>query len=149
MQVIQAQLAAVGINLELQVMEHSAWHAAIRDDVSAMVLYGAARFPVADTYLTQFYHSDSIVNTPTAVTNFSHCAVADDQIVQARSEANMETQMALWADAQQLIVDEVCSIPLFELLQVFARSPDVDLGYELEGSLSLGPVITEQSTLAD
>jgi peptide/nickel transport system substrate-binding protein len=57
--------------------------------------------------------------------------------------------MVLWADAQQLIVDEVCSIPLFELLQVFARSPYVDLGYELEGSLSLGPVITEQSTLAD
>lgn len=149
MQVLQAQLAAAGINVELEVMEHSAWHAAIRDDVSSMVLYGAARFPVADTYLTQFYHSDSIVNTPTAVTNFSHCDVADDQIVQARSEADMDTQMALWADAQQVIVDEVCSIPLFELLQVFARSPDVDLGYELEGSLSLGPVITEQSTLAE
>ena len=49
MQVIQAQLAQVGMKLEFEVYEHSAWHAAIRDDVSPLVLYGAARFPVADT----------------------------------------------------------------------------------------------------
>jgi len=149
MQVIQAQLAQVGINLEFDVMEHSAWHAAIRDDVSPLVLYGAARFPVADTYLTQFYHSDSIVQTPTAVTNFSHCDLADEQIVAARSEPNPDRQQELWSEAQQLLVTEVCSIPLFELLQVWARAPGVDLGYELDGSLSLGPVITEQTTLTE
>lgn len=149
MQVLQAQLSQVGINLELDVMEHSAWHAAIRDDVSPLVLYGAARFPVADTYLTQFYLSDSIVGKPTAVTNFSHCAVADEQILAARSEPNKERQQEMWSEAQQLIVDEVCSIPLFELLQVWARAPEVSLGYELNGSLSLGPVITEQTTLSE
>lgn len=149
MQVIQAQLAKVGINLEFDVMEHSAWHAAIRDDVSPLVLYGAARFPVADTYLTQFYHSDSIVKTPKAVTNFSHCDVADEQIVAARSEPDFDRQLELWGEAQQLLVTEVCSIPIFELLQVWARAPEVSLGYELEGSLSLGPVITERTTLAE
>ncbi|MEO1732783.1 MAG: ABC transporter substrate-binding protein [Pseudomonadota bacterium] len=149
MQVIQAQLSQVGINLEFDVMEHSAWHAAIRDDVSPLVLYGAARFPVADTYLTQFYHSDSIVKTPTAVTNFSHCSLADQQIVAARSEPNPEKQQELWSEAQQLLVTEVCSIPLFELLQVWARAPEVDLGYELEGALSLGPIITEKTTLSN
>ena len=149
MQVLQAQLSQVGINLELDVMEHSAWHAAIRDDASSLVLYGAARFPVADTYLTQFYHSDSIVKTPTAVTNFSHCNVADEQIIAARSEPNGERQQELWSEAQQLIVDEVCSIPVFELLQVWARAPEVNLGYELDGSLSLGPVITEKTTLSE
>jgi len=149
MQVIQAQLAQVGMNIEFEVYEHSAWHAAIRDDVSPLVLYGAARFPVADTYLTQFYHSDSIVKTPTAVTNFSHCSVADEQIAAARSEPDPVRQQKLWSEAQQLLVTEVCSIPLFELLQVWARAPEVDLGYELDGSLSLGPVITEQTTLLE
>ena len=91
MQVIQAQLAKVGINLDLDVMEHSSWHAAIRDDVSPLVLYGAARFPVADSYLTQFYHSDSIVKTPGAVTNFSHCRLADEQIVAAPFGTGPET----------------------------------------------------------
>ncbi|MEO1536738.1 MAG: ABC transporter substrate-binding protein [Pseudomonadota bacterium] len=147
MQVIQAQLARVGITLELEVMEHRSWHAAIRDDVSSMVLYGAARFPVADTYLTQFYHSDSIVKTPTAVTNFSHCDVADAQIVAARSEIDREEQIRLWQEAQTLISEQVCSVPLFELLQVWARSPQVDFGYELEGSLWGGPLINEKTTL--
>ncbi len=149
MQVIQAQLAKVGINVELEVMEHSSWHAAIRDDASSMVLYGAARFPVADTYLTQFYHSNSIVKTPTAVTNFSHCDVADEEIVAARSEPDSATQLEQWSNAQQKIVDQVCSVPLFELLQVWGRSPAVNYGYELGGSLSLGPILNETSTLSD
>lgn len=149
MQVIQAQLAKVGIHLKLDVMEHSSWHAAIRDDVSPLVLYGAARFPVADSYLTQFFHSDSIVKTPSAVTNFSHCRLADEQIVAARSEPNPERQQKLWSEAQQLLVTEVCAIPLFELLQVWVRAPKVNLGYTLNGSLSLGPVITEQTTVSE
>ena len=149
MEVIQAQLAQVGIDIELEVVEHSAWHAAIRDNVSPMVLYGAARFPVADTYLTQFYHSGSIVGTPTAVTNFSHCTVADDEIVAARSEPDPARQLELWEAAQQRIIEEVCSVPLFELLQVWARSDGLEYGHALTGSLSLGPVITEATTLGE
>lgn len=149
MQIIQAQLGKVGVIVELEVTEHSAWHAAIRDNVSSMVLYGAARFPVADTYLTQFYHSDSIVKTPTAVTNFSHCDVADGSIDAARSEADPEQQLVLWAEAQSAIVEDVCSVPLFELLQVWGRSPKVEYGYELEGALSLGPIINETTTLTE
>ena len=147
MQALQAQLAKVGITLELEVMEHSSWHSAIRDDVSSLVLYGAARFPVADTYLTQFYHSDSIVQTPKAVTNFSHCDVADAEIVAARSEPDTAKQLELWATAQAKLVENVCSVPLFELLQVWGRSDAVDYGVDLQGSLSLGPVISEKSKL--
>ncbi len=149
MQVVQAQLGEAGITLDLEVMEHRSWHSAIRDDVSGLVLYGAARFPVADTYLTQFYHSDSIVGTETAVTNFSHCDVADEQITAARSETDPEEQLRLWEEAQTMIVEEVCSVPLFELLQVWARSPQVDYGYELEGSLWGGPLIDETTSLAE
>ena len=52
------------------------------------VHYQAARFPIADVYLTQFYDSASIVGTPKAVTNFSHCNVADDEIRAARVETD-------------------------------------------------------------
>ncbi|MEP2945542.1 MAG: ABC transporter substrate-binding protein [Lentilitoribacter sp.] len=149
MQVIQAQLKKVGVNVELEVMEHSAWHKAIRDNVSAMVLYGAARFPVADTYLTQFYHSKSTVKTPTAVTNFSHCSVADAQIDGARSEVDPAAQLELWATAQVKIVEDVCSVPLFELQQAWARSPKVNLGFDFNGALSLGPLINEQTTKSE
>jgi peptide/nickel transport system substrate-binding protein len=143
MQVVQAQLKRAGINLDLQVVEHATYHQLIRQDLSSIVFYSAARFPVADVYLTQFFHSRSIVKTPTAVTNFSHCNAADAEIDAARTEPDEEKQLALWHTAQQKIMQQVCAVPLVETLQVWARRDDVDYGYDLKGSLSLGPLITE------
>ncbi|TQF78212.1 polyamine ABC transporter substrate-binding protein [Elioraea sp. Yellowstone] len=143
MQVVQQQLRRVGITLDLQVVEHATFHQQIRQDLSPLVYYAAARFPVADIYLTQFYHGRSIVKTPTAVTNFSHCAMADAEIDAARVETDPQKQLALWAAAQRKLVEAVCGVPLFETLLVFARYGNVDYGYELKGSMSLGPLITE------
>ncbi|WP_254694494.1 ABC transporter substrate-binding protein [Alloyangia pacifica] len=149
MEVIQAQLAQAGIKMEMNVVDHPTYHQQIRQDLSDLVFYGAARFPVADSYLSQFYHSQAIVGTPTAVTNFSHCKVADAQIDAARVETNPETQMQLWAEAQKLIHDDVCAVPLFSLMQVWARSEKLDYGYELTGNLNLAPSITENTALAE
>lgn len=143
MQVIQQQLRRAGITLDLQVVEHATFHQQIRQDLSPFVYYAAARFPVADIYLSQFFHSRSIVKTPTAVTNFSHCTVADAEIDGARVETDVRRQLELWAAAQRKIVDAVCGVPLFETLLVFARHASLDYGYELRGSMSLGPLITE------
>ncbi|AQZ52592.1 ABC transporter substrate-binding protein [Martelella mediterranea] len=147
MEVIQAQLAEAGINLDMQIVDHPTYHSQIREDASDIVFYGAARFPVADSYLTQFYDSASIVGTPTAVTNFSHCDVADAEIQAARVASDPEEQKKLWAEAQQKIFDAVCSVPLFELMQVWVQTDGLDLGYELKGSLNLAPPITEKTTL--
>jgi peptide/nickel transport system substrate-binding protein len=73
-QILQAQLKLAGIDLQLETVDHQTFHANIRKDLSGAVYYTAARFPVADVPLTQFFHSRSIVGTPTAVVNFSHCA---------------------------------------------------------------------------
>ncbi len=142
-QVFQAQLKRAGINLDMQVVEHATYHQQIRQDLSPIVYYSAARFPVADIYLTQFFHSRSIPKTPTAVTNFSHCNVADAEIDAARVETDKAKQLALWAEAQKKIIAQVCAVPMFETLQVYARHDDVDYGYKLDGSMSLGPMITE------
>jgi peptide/nickel transport system substrate-binding protein len=143
MQIIQEQLRKVGIQVELEVMEHATWHAQIRKDLSSMVHYGAARFPVADSYLTQFYHSKSIIGTPTAVTNFSHTKDVDQEIDAARSEPNSKKQLELWKIVQQKVMAECTSIPVFELKQVWARKANLDYGHPLTGSLNLGPVINE------
>ncbi len=147
MEVVQGQLQKAGITLDLQIVDHATWHSMIRQDLSQMVMYAAARFPVADVYLNQFYDSRSIVGTQKAVTNFSHCSVADAQIRAASSEVDPERRNALWAEAQRKVVQDVCGIPIYEALQVWAISDRVELGYELEGSLSLGPVITPESDI--
>ncbi|MCB9947660.1 MAG: polyamine ABC transporter substrate-binding protein [Rhodospirillaceae bacterium] len=145
MEVFQAQMARANITLDMEVVEHSTFHAQIREDLSQVVHYSAARFPIADIYLTQFYHSRSIVGTPTAVTNFSHCGNADAQIDAARVETDPEAQKALWEEAQRLLMENFCSIPIYENLQIWARHDYLDLGYELTGSLSLGPPVTEST----
>lgn len=145
MQVVQAQLKKAGINLDLQIVEHATFHQMIRKDLSPIVFYSAARFPVADVYLSQFYDSHATVNTPTAITNFSHCKVADKEIEAARTEPDDAKQIALWQKAQKEIVADVCAVPLIETLQAWVRSDKLDYGYDLKGSLSLGPLITEKT----
>lgn len=148
-QVMQAQLEEVGINLELEPVEHATWHQLIREDLSPLVSYGAARFPVADVYLTQFFHSKSGIGTETAVTNFSHCDVADEQIEAARVETDPDKQIALWEEAQRLIIADVCGIPTTETAGVWARHDNLDWGFAFEGSMSLGPLVTEQTHFTD
>ncbi|MBI3711105.1 MAG: polyamine ABC transporter substrate-binding protein [Proteobacteria bacterium] len=141
----QAHLRKAGINLQIEPVEHATFHAQIRKDLSQVVHYAAARFPVADVYLTQFFHSRSIVNTPTAVTNFSHCDVADQEIDAARVEADPAKQKELWKQAQVKIMEAVCGVPIYEALQLWAWKDSLDLGYQVVGSLNLGPPITEKA----
>jgi peptide/nickel transport system substrate-binding protein len=81
------------------------------------------------------------------MSNFSHCAVADESIRAARVEPDDAKQLALWKDAQAKIHADVCGIPLFGLKQVWVRGDQVDYGYKLEGSLNLAPPITEQTSV--
>ncbi|HYC38530.1 MAG TPA: ABC transporter substrate-binding protein [Usitatibacter sp.] len=147
MEVIQGQLKKAGITLNMEVVDHTTYHAQIRKDVSAVVFYGAARFPIADQWLTEFYHSASEIGSPTQVTNFSHCRAADAEIKYARDDPDPVKRLALWKVAQEKIAQEICSVPLFELLQVWARTEKLDYGYKLDGSLNLAPPITEKTVL--
>ena len=137
MEQIQAQLRRAQIDMQMDVITHSAYHQQIRKDVNPFVLYVCARFPTADPILTQFYHSQSIVGTPTGITNFSHYDKIDDLIEQARRETNTEKQKQLWTTAQQKILEEAVAYPLCITKFVFARKDYVDLGYEMNSTLTL------------
>lgn len=147
MEVIQAQLKQAGITLDLEVVDHATYHAQIRKDASQLTFYGAARFPIADTYLNEFYHSRAIVGRPTAALNLSHCDVADQEIDAARVTPDPVRQLELWKAAQRKIHEAICSVPLFDLMQVWVRGARVDYGYTLEGALNLAPALTEASKL--
>jgi peptide/nickel transport system substrate-binding protein len=147
MEIVQAQLAKAGIKLDMEVVDHATYQAKSRKDQSALVFYGAARFPNADAYLSEFYDSASAIGAPAAMSNFSHCAVADEDIRAARKEPDPSKQLALWKDAQAKIHDDVCSIPLFGLKQVWAHGNGVDYGYALKGALNLQPPVTEATTV--
>lgn len=144
---VQAQLARVGIKLNITVVDHSSFHSLIRQDVNPLVHYEAWR-PSADAFLTRFYHSASRVVVGTKPdTNFSHVTSIDGLIEAARYEVDADKQIALWKEAQFKLLEEVASYPLYVLKFVFCRSKAVDYGYELKSSLALYPPITELTTL--
>jgi peptide/nickel transport system substrate-binding protein len=127
----------------MDIVTHTAFHEQIRKDVNALVPYWAARFPTADSFLTQFYHSRSIVGTPTGITNFSHYHKIDDFVEKGRMEIDSKRQKALWGDAQKKIIEDAAALPLCIAKYVYARKVSVDFGYELRSTMTLAPIINE------
>ena len=141
---MQAQLAEVGVNLKVNVVDHSTMHSMIREDVNPIVVYIAWR-PNADVYLTRFFLSDSIVVTGSAPdTNFSHYDQIDDLIKAARAETDPEKQIEIWKEAQLKIMSDMVAYPLHFQQQVYARSNAVDYGHDLISVLALYPGVTEE-----
>ena len=148
-EVLQAELADVGVTVNLNVVDHATMHEQIRQDVNPITLYVAFR-PNADVYLTQFFFSESaVVEGASPVTNFSHYSAIDDLILQARGETDAETQDELWKQANIQILKDVAAMPLHYQNQVYARSPKVDYGHDLVSSLALYPQITELTTITE
>ena len=160
MQNIQAQLAEIGVEVKLKVVDHSSMHTLIRQDVNPMVLYVAWR-PNADVFLTRFYHSHSIVVTGKKPdTNFSHLGGVDadgdgvvdsidDLIEAARVELDPKAQIGLWKEACREILELAAAYPLYIKKFVYARSPKVDYGYELKSTLALYPQVNELTSIGD
>ena len=95
----------------MNVVEHATYHPRIRQDLSQLTFYGAARYPVADATSREFYHSEASPGRPTMALNFAHCARRRRGDRAARSEADEARQLALWRTAQAKMVEAGCSIP--------------------------------------
>jgi peptide/nickel transport system substrate-binding protein len=146
-QSMQAQLAEIGIDIKINVVDHSGMHSLIREDVNPIVIYVAWR-PNADVYLTRFYHSDSIVVTGAKPdTNFSHYEGIDDLIETARVELDADKQVDMWKEAQIKILEDMVAYPLQYQNQVTARHDYVDFGHELKSVLALYAQITENTRI--
>ena len=144
---LQAQWAEVGVDLKINNVDHSTFHAMIRDDVNPIVNYICWR-PNADVYLTRFFHSNSIVVTGAKPdTNFSHYDQLDDLIEAARIEIDPDKQIELWKQAQIKLLEEMIAYPLRIGSDIFARSPAVDYGHELISTFALYPQITENTRI--
>ena len=144
-EVMRDQLARIGIDCKIKVVPHGTMHKLIRQGINPITIYYAWR-PNADVYLTQFFHSDSIVLTGAKpVTNFSHYDKIDKLIEAARLEIHPQHQINLWQQAQIRILHDAVAYPLFSARQLFTRSSNVDYGHKLISTMALYPQITEKT----
>jgi len=134
--------------MDIKVVDHATMHDQIRKDVNPLILYVAFR-PTADSYLTQFLHSDSIVLTgKTPNVNFAHYDKIDSQIEAARYEPDAAKQEALWKQAQTPALQDMVVYPIQYANQVYARTSSVDYGHPLKSQIQLYPGIDETTRLA-
>jgi peptide/nickel transport system substrate-binding protein len=139
------QLGKVGIQIRLNIVDHSTMHRLIRQDLSPIVIYEAWR-PNADVFLSRFFHSDSIVvSGRNPDTNFSHYRAIDNLIVRARKEMDPEWQSRLWEYAQVKILEDMVAYPLHYRKRVYIRRGYLDYGHLLLSSMALYPQITEET----
>ncbi len=139
----QEQLQRINVACSIDIVPHQEMHQRIRNDEADLVLYGAWR-PTADAFLSQFFHSDSIVGSGrTSDTNFSHYTKVDALIEAARQEIDPDKQRQFWDHAQIRILSDAAAYPLFAVKQNCVRRSDLDYGHSLQASMALYPQFTE------
>ncbi len=132
MVLMQEHLKRVGINLELNKVDHAFYHAQIVKHVNPLILHGDLSFPNAEIFLNRFYRSD-------AVRNFSRTQDPDlDKLLDRIAAATtLDEKRKLLVEAQQKVVTQYRIVPTTYTFQPLIRNKKVDLGYELKNSLSL------------
>ncbi|MFQ5972806.1 MAG: ABC transporter substrate-binding protein [Alphaproteobacteria bacterium] len=146
---LRDQLAPLGIAMDLEVVAHREMHRRIREDENPIVIYVAWR-PNADTFLTRFFHSNSIVvSGESPDTNFSHYDLIDKLIETARTAREPAHQVRFWKQAQIKLLEDMAAYPLHYVNLVYARRADVDYGHELSATMALYPQFTETTRLRD
>lgn len=156
---LQAQVKKAGIDMEVKVVEHTAFHSQIRQDASPLVYYACWR-PNVDVFLTRFYQSDStVVSGKKPDTNFAHYGMVDangdgkvdtiDALIDsARWELDAKKQDQLWKEAQIQVLKDAAALPVIRLLYVFPMKSYVELGDPLEWSWeTYSPQITEKTCI--
>lgn len=132
MEIIQNQLAQVGIKINLSVVAHPTWHAKNDEGSNPLVLRAATRFPTANFILEEFFLGGG-------KRNFSHFSGADAEIKKAQTETDLEIQKKLWREAQIKILEDMAAYPTHILNTIAAHKTNVDLGFvKLESSLAGG-----------
>lgn len=137
--VLQEQLRAIGITVNLEPVQHATMHELIRQDANAITIYIAFR-PTADVYLTQFF------TTAGGTTNFSKFTV-DDLVAEARGTTDPDAQAELWKQANVEILKNFAGYGLMYTNQVYARTAAVDYGHELVSVVQLYPGFDETTTI--
>jgi peptide/nickel transport system substrate-binding protein len=134
MLMVQDQVRKVGINIQLKIVDHASYHAAIRKDEGTIAMLSTAIAPTAPAVLNEFLHSAAAVGKPASLRNFSHYGEMGgsiDKLVDAAvAETDVTKQLQLLRDAQLQVLRDVPVLPLQTQPLVAAIQGHVDLGYK-------------------
>jgi peptide/nickel transport system substrate-binding protein len=120
----QEQLKQVGINVEMQIVEHATYHDNIRKNLNAFVLYGGTRITDADAWLSLFFDSKEIPDPATGNkgTNFAHYRAMDDLLHAGRVERDVKKRAQIYAEAQKRMERDLVCLPISDVPSQWPRN---------------------------
>lgn len=135
--IMQELLRKVGIQINIRVVDHTSYHADIRKDLNAVIVYGSGQPPLTQAVLNAFYNSNAIVSKPTRNMNFSHygdvAGNSDSLMDQANQETDDAKRLALLKQIQLDLLRQVPVIPLpSPASSWFHNGKTLDIGYPVK-----------------
>jgi peptide/nickel transport system substrate-binding protein len=145
MLIIQEQLRAAGIALDMKIIDHATMHAENRKDRNAMTLYSSSYPPVpTQPFLQQLWAAAEVKADGSGGENYSHYGVAmpgiDALIERAQDEPDFGRRTALIQDVERQVLRDLPLLGIITLSYVIARNPRVDLGYPVRSGYAYWPL---------
>ncbi|WP_137179476.1 ABC transporter substrate-binding protein [Roseomonas sp. AR75] len=145
MLMIQEQLRAAGINLDMRIIDHATMHAENRRDRNAMTLYSSSFPPIPwQPFLQQLLSRAQVKPDGRGGENYSHYGVAmpgiDAQIEKALDEPDFDRRVAVIQDIERQVLRDLPLLGIVTLSYVIARNPRVDLGFPVESGYAYWPL---------
>ena len=145
MLMVQEQLRKVGINLDMQIVDHTAMHNDDAKDLNAVAMNSSSYPPVPTQALLEQLAARAVVKPDgTGGDNYSHYGVAmpgvDDLLDKVLDEPDFAKRMALCVEVEKRVLRDLPLLGLITLSYITARNPRVDLGYEVRSGYAYWPL---------
>ena len=136
--IIQEQLRQIGINIDLTIMDHSAYHATNRQNLNTLNI-NSSSLPPVPLYVFNDYAVSAANMTAdgNGGGNYSHYGVLMDGVDALLAEmlqtTTFEDYVAKGREVELKIQRDLPMAGLPTLSYLVVRNPRIDLGYEVEG----------------
>jgi peptide/nickel transport system substrate-binding protein len=137
MLILQEQIRPAGFRMKLNMMDHTAYHAANRSDLNTLAMNSSSYPPIPTRIYTDYLSSEAnTTKDGKGGTNYAHYGVAmpgiDDQLKQALNATTYDDYVKICKGIELQVQRDLPAIGLSTLSYTMARSPRLDIGYEVK-----------------
>jgi peptide/nickel transport system substrate-binding protein len=136
--IIQEQLRQIGIEIDLTIMDHSAYHGTNRQNLNTLNI-NSSSLPPVPLYVFNQYAPSAANMTPDGKggANYSHYGVdipgVDDLLAEMLQTTTFDDYVAKGREVELKIQTDLPMAGLPTLSYLVVRNPRIDLGFEVQG----------------
>jgi peptide/nickel transport system substrate-binding protein len=134
---IQEMLRAGGVDMQLEIKDHTAFHADQATGTNTLFQRSSAYPPVPTQAIgEQLAAANEVKADGSGGPNFSHYGVAmpgiDEMLSETMAEPDLETRTQMVQDMEVKFLTDMPLLPIVTNGYMIVRAPNLDLGYDLQ-----------------